>query len=124
MFDAAFAQPLENWFLRGLALVQQGVIHVARLFSLSRQTVRAAQVSLVSEHNEKFCLLSVGGVFHHPRRNLLVERVVLNALTHRLRRSRSTCARRSDGSYGSCGSCHKEQRTKNTPPSRRRKRGR
>ena len=53
-----------------------------------------------------------------------VERVVLNTLTHRLRRSRSASARRSDGSYRSCGSCDKEQRTKNTPPSQRRKRGR
>src|SRR6266516_6486960 len=109
MFDSTIAQPLQNWFLRGLALVQQGVIHVARLFSLSRQTVRAAQVGLLSEHNEKFCLLSIGGVFRHPRRNLLVERVVLNALTHRLRRSRSTCARGGNGSYRSHGSCDKEQ---------------
>jgi hypothetical protein len=27
-------------------------------------------------------MLSVGSVFHYPRRDLLVERVVLNALTH------------------------------------------
>ena len=28
------------------------------------------QVGLIGEHNEKFCLLSVGSVFHHPRRDL------------------------------------------------------
>src|SRR5437660_10844135 len=109
MFDGAVAQPLQNWFLRRLTSVHQGVIHVARLFILSRQTVRAAQISLVSEHNEKFCLLSIGCVFRHPRRNLLVERVVLNALTHRLRRSRSTCTRRGDGSYSSDDSRGEEQ---------------
>src|SRR2546422_4767515 len=109
MFDSSFAQPLQNWFLGGLALGQEGIIHEPPLFTLSPQTGRAAQICLVSEHNEKFCLLSIGCVFRHPRRNLLVERVVLNALTHRLRRSRSTCARGSDGSYGSHSSCYKKQ---------------
>src|SRR5437016_9528219 len=109
MFDAAFAQPLQNRFLRRLACVQQSVIHVARLFTLSSQTGRAAQISLVSEYNEKFCLLSIGCVFRHPRRDLLVERVVLNALTHRLRRSRSTSARGGDASYGSDDSRGEEQ---------------
>jgi hypothetical protein len=105
MFDGAVAQPLQNWFLRRLALVHQGVIHVARLFSLSRQTVRAAQVGLLSEHHKKFSLLSIGCVFRYPRRDLLhrrkLGRVGLNAL--------ADSARGSDGSNGSCGSCHKEQ---------------
>ena len=30
----------------------------------------AAQVGLVSQHNEKFRLLTVGSVFHNPRRDL------------------------------------------------------
>jgi hypothetical protein len=113
MFDGAVAQPLQNWFLRRLALVHQADIYVTRLFILGSQTFRAAHVGLISEHNEEFGLLPVCCVFHHPRRDLLrgrkVERVVLNALTYRLRRSRSTCARGSDGSYGSCRGCDEEQ---------------
>jgi hypothetical protein len=35
---------------------------------------------LVSEHNEEFSLLPTRGMLNHPRRNLEVERVVLNAL--------------------------------------------
>src|SRR5881275_465909 len=109
MLDGAVAQPLQNWSLGRLSLIQQGVIDVTSLLGFRLQVGGPAQVGLVSEHNEKFCLLSIGCVFRHPRRNLLVERVVLNALTHRLRRSRSTCARGSDGSYGSHSSCYKKQ---------------
>src|SRR6266513_1233621 len=71
MFDCAFAQPLQNWFLRGLSLAPQGLIDEASRLSLARQTGRAAQICLVSEHNEKFSLLTVSSVFHHPRRNLV-----------------------------------------------------
>ena len=121
MLDGAVAQPLQNWFLSGLGLAQQGLIDEAALFSLGRQIGRAAQIRLVSQHNEKFSLLTVGGVFHHPRRDLLRRRkVVLDAFTHRLRRSRSTgsarlCrrfgrqARGSDSSHCSYGSCDEEQ---------------
>jgi hypothetical protein len=70
MFDSAFAQPLQNWFLRGLGLAQQGLKDVSSLLSLGRQTGRAAYVGLVGQHNEKLSLLTVGGMFHHPRRNL------------------------------------------------------
>jgi hypothetical protein len=51
MFDAAFAQPLQNGSLGGLTLSQQGIINVAPLFSLGLQVVGLAQVSLVREHD-------------------------------------------------------------------------
>jgi hypothetical protein len=60
-------------------------------------------------------MLSVGSVFHYPLRDLLVERVVLNALTHRsepdwhFRRSRSTCVGGSDSNNECYSSCHEEQ---------------
>ncbi len=47
------------------------LIDVAALFSLGLQIGRAAQVGLISKHNEKFSLLAVSGVFHHPRRDLV-----------------------------------------------------
>ena len=113
MFDAAFAQPLQNWFLRRLARVQQSVIHVARLFTLSPQTGRAAQISLVSEYNEKFCLLAIGCVFRHPRRNLAGwtsrYRKATPSDSARLRRGFGGQARGGDGSYGSDDSRGEEQ---------------
>src|SRR6476660_117787 len=71
MFDGAVAQPLQDWALRGLALVQQTVIDVAALLSLGLQIGRTAQVGLISEHNEKFGLLPVCSMFYHPRRDLV-----------------------------------------------------
>jgi hypothetical protein len=71
MCDGAIAQPSQDWALHGLALVQQGVIDVAALLSLGLQIGRAAQVSLISKHNEKFGLLAIGGVFYNPRRDLV-----------------------------------------------------
>jgi hypothetical protein len=61
---------LQDWFLCGLGLAQQGLIDEASFLGLGRQTCCAAQVGLVSEDNEKFCLLPVACVFHHPRRDL------------------------------------------------------
>lgn len=89
MLDAAFAQLLQDWFLRSLTLVPQGLIDVAPLFSLSLQIGRAAQVCLVSQHDEKLGLLSIGSVFHHPRRDLNVERVAVSALAGGARRGDS-----------------------------------
>src|SRR5438552_16464170 len=127
MLDGAVAQPLQNWFLSGLGIAQQGLIDEAPLLSLGRQIGRAAQIRLVSQHNEKFCLLTVAGVFNHPRRDLVRRRkVALDALTRRLAAaSRSTgsarlCrrfgreARGSDSSHCSYGSCDEEQSTQNT----------
>src|ERR1051325_4979817 len=71
MPDFAFAQPLQNHALRALSLVQQSAIHVASLLSFGLQTIGPTQVSLISEHNEKFCLLAIGGMFHHPGSDFL-----------------------------------------------------
>ena len=71
MFDAAIAQPLQNRTLCGLGLVQQSLIHESPLFSLGRETRGRAQVGLIGKHNEKFGLLAISGVFHHPRRDLV-----------------------------------------------------
>ena len=71
MLKPMFAQPLQDWSLRGLAFVQQAVIHVPALFSLGVQGRGGTQIGLVGEDNEKFCLLSIGSVFHHPWRDFL-----------------------------------------------------
>ena len=68
-----------------LALFPQRLIHEAALFSLGRQAAAAAQVGLISKHDEKFGLLAIGSVFNHPRRDLEVEHVVLNVLAGRTR---------------------------------------
>src|SRR5262249_12940068 len=100
ILNVAVAQPLQNGRLRDLALAQQRFIHVAAFFSLGRQTGRAAQISLIGKYDEEFSLLTIGSVFHYPRRNLLVQCV--NTSASRLAAAtRSTCARRADCSYGS-----------------------
>ena len=70
MLDSAFAQPLQNGALRCLALVPQRIVHVTTFFSFRAQSCCAAQIGLVSEHNEEFGLLSTRGMLNHPRRNL------------------------------------------------------
>jgi hypothetical protein len=68
---------------------------------------------LISQHNEKFSLLTVSGVFHYPGRHLLRNR-------RRTGDRRSLLfgdARRSDSAYRSGGGCNKKQRTKNTAQS-------
>src|SRR6266545_3277577 len=99
MLDVAFAQPLEDWLLRGLGLLQQGLIHEATLFGFSWQIRGRAQIGLVSEHDKKFSLLSVGGVFNHPWRDLVrdVDRVAANSLADSVRRRDSSNER-----YHSC----------------------
>ncbi len=74
MLDGAVAQPLQNWSLGRLSLIQQGVIDVTALLGFRLQVGGPAQVGLVSEHNEKFCLLSIGCMFRDPRRNLVRSR--------------------------------------------------
>jgi hypothetical protein len=110
VLDVAVAQPLQDWLLCAPGLLQQGLIHEAALLHLSWQIGGRAQVGLVSEHDKKFSLLSVGCVFHHPGRDLVrdIDCVAANAL--------ADSSRRSDSSNGSHSSCNKEQRTKNTPP--------
>jgi hypothetical protein len=70
MLDSAFAQPLQNGALRCLALVPQRIVHVTTFFSFRAQSCCAAQIGLVSEHNEEFGLLSTRGMLNHPWRNL------------------------------------------------------
>src|SRR5439155_9213472 len=103
MFDVAFAQPLQDWLLPALSLLQQGLINKAGFFALSWQIGCRAQVGLVCEHDKKFSLLSVGGVLDHPWGDLVrdVDRVAANSL--------ADSARRSDRSNGSYNSCNKEQ---------------
>src|SRR2546423_1373357 len=44
IFDLAIAQPLQDWLLRSLRLVQQGLIHESALFCLGGQSTSTAQV--------------------------------------------------------------------------------
>src|SRR6266436_9351221 len=103
MLNATFGQPLQHRRLGGLGLVPKRVMDEAALFSLSVQGGSAAQVCLVSEHDEKFRLLPVSGVFRHPERDLLrSDRLVRRAAL-------TTGARRSDGAYRSGGSCNRSE---------------
>ena len=74
MFDGAIAQPLQNCVLRCLGLVLESLIYESPLFHLRRESIGRAKVGLVTKHNEKFGLLPVSGVFHHPWRNLVRRR--------------------------------------------------
>ena len=71
MLEPAIAQPLQNRTLCCLGLVLQSLVYESPLFSLGRETRGRAQVGLVRKHNEKFGLLAISGVFHHPRRDLV-----------------------------------------------------
>src|SRR5262249_22639012 len=68
--DSALFQPLENWSLRDLGLLQQGLIDEASLFRLSPQILRAAHIGLVSQLDEELGLLAVGSMFRYPWRYL------------------------------------------------------
>ena len=70
MLYAAFTQPLQDGSLRCLALIPERIVHIAALLILCRQSRCLAQISLLSEHDHEFSLLSIGGVFDHPRRDL------------------------------------------------------
>src|ERR1051326_3583776 len=95
IFEPSLAQPLLNRALGSLALTPERIVHVDTLFVFCRQRRRSAQVSLVSEHHEKLRLLTVRGMFHHPRRNLACRRQV--ALSCSMRG-----AERPQSSYGRC----------------------
>ncbi len=86
MLEAAFAQQLQEWTLAGLTLIPQRVVHITALFVFCRQSCRSTKVGLVSEHHEKFRLLTVRRMFHDPGRNLgrahrLLRRATLTAST-------------------------------------------
>ena len=63
-------QPLQDWPLSRLRLVEKGLEHEPSLLGLRLQVRGRSQIGLVSQHNEKFRLLTIGSVFHDPRRNL------------------------------------------------------
>src|SRR5207245_10363906 len=103
MLESAFAQPLQEWALRRQTLIQQCAIDVASFLSLGLQGGGLTQIGLVGKHDEKFSSLSVGCVFHYPRRNL----VCCHA---RYRPCTLPCSmRRGDRSYSSYDSCAQEQ---------------
>jgi hypothetical protein len=54
-----------------LGLALESLVYESRLFSLRRESLGRAQVCLIRKHNEKFGLLAVSGVFHHPWRNFV-----------------------------------------------------
>jgi hypothetical protein len=79
------------------------LINEAAFFCLGRQVGGRAQVGPVSEHDKKFSLLPVSGVFDHPRRNLVrnVDPVAANSLADSIGRS--------DSGNERYNSCNKEQ---------------
>jgi hypothetical protein len=73
MLDAALAQPLQNRSLRRLAFIPQHIVYVTALLGFCAQSRRPAQICLISEHDEKFRLLAVGGMLNYPGRDLMVK---------------------------------------------------
>ena len=73
------------------------------LFSLGLQSRGLAQVGLISQHDEKFRLLPVSGVFYHPGRDLLRSDGLVR------RAALTTGARRSDSAYRSRDGCNEKQ---------------
>ena len=70
MLKPAFTHPLQDWPLSGLCLVEKGLENEPTLFGFRLQVSSCAQVGLVSQYNEKFRLLTITSVLHHPRRDL------------------------------------------------------
>ena len=70
IFEPSFAEPLQNRALGGLALTPKSILHVGTFLGFCRQSRRTTQVGLISEYHEKLRLLTVGGMFHDPSRNL------------------------------------------------------
>ena len=71
VLDGAVAQELQNSVLRCLRLGLQSLEYESTLFSLAREIRGRANVGLISEDDQKFCLLSIGSVFDHPWRDLV-----------------------------------------------------
>src|SRR5215467_6770577 len=103
MLESAFTQPLQNRALGGLTLIPQRIVHIAALFALCRQSRGSTQISLVSEHDEKFRLLTVRCMFYDPGRNLSRARSLF-------RRTALTGSTRGGNRRHRCyGSCHDEE---------------
>src|SRR5439155_279911 len=84
ILDVAITQPLKDWPLGALGLFQQGLMNEAALFGFSWQISGRTQISLICQQDKKFSLLSVGSVFHYPRRDLLYRRRMKRALRRQL----------------------------------------
>ena len=86
-----------------LGFLPQGLINETAFFSLRWQVGGPTQVGPISEHDEKFSLLPVGGVFDHPRRDLVrnVDSVAANSLADSIGRTKSGNER--------CNGCNNEQ---------------
>jgi hypothetical protein len=67
------------------------------LFVLYRQSRRSSEISLVSEHYEKFRLLTVRRMFHDPGRNLGRDRRLLGRATLTTGSRGAECPQRRDG---------------------------
>src|SRR5204862_7500452 len=117
---------LEDRSLGGQGLFQQSSINEAAFFGLSGQISRWPQIGPLSEYDKKFSLLSVGSVFHYPRRDLVRHRTdSLRRACNRRRASafaKATADKgdrcsllltdgswRSDSSNGSHNCCNEEQ---------------
>ena len=109
MLDAALdatiagSAPCVVWLL-----LPQRVVYVAALFSLCRQSRCPAQVGLISEHDEKFCLLALSSVLDHPWRDL-ARGTVDNAESLRELGDRT---RRADRPYHRIASSDEEEQAK------------
>ena len=79
------------------------MINESAFFGLVWQVGGRAQVGPVSQHDKKFSLLPVGGVFDHPRRDLVrnVDPVAANSLADSIGRS--------DSGNERYNNCNKEQ---------------
>jgi hypothetical protein len=108
ILNLSFAQPLKDWPLCALGLFQQGLINEAAFFGFSWQICCRSQICLICEHDKKFSLLSVGGVFRYPRRDLLHRRRMKRALRRQLN-SLAHGVGRSDSSNERYNSCNEEQ---------------
>ncbi|MBA2268973.1 MAG: hypothetical protein H0W20_00010 [Chthoniobacterales bacterium] len=67
MLEAAFLQKLQDWALRRLAFIPEGITHEMALFVFRAQRRSAAQIRLVGQDDHELGLLAIRGVFGHPR---------------------------------------------------------
>jgi hypothetical protein len=105
MLKPALTHPLQDWALSRLRFVEKRLEHEPTLFRLRLQVSRRAQVSLISQYNEKFRLLTITGVLDHPRRDLACLRRPDSARGRGYR----WLPRRGNSSQNSDQSCEKKQ---------------
>ncbi len=67
MLKSAFTHPLQDWPLRRLCLIEKGLEHETTFFGFRLKASGPAQIGLVSQHDEKFRLLTITSVLDHPR---------------------------------------------------------